>query len=59
MERKGSKSMVSGDGNPLQMDSMAIMQKLHKDETHVVTLLQKAHTYYAKGIILYYFIDYH
>lgn len=56
MERKGSKSIVSGDGNPLQMDSIAVMQKLHKDETHVVTLLQKSHNYYAKGYH-YYFLD--
>jgi len=54
MERKGSRSITSGDGNPVQMDSIALMQKLNKDETHVVTLLQKSHNYYAKGKLFYY-----
>lgn len=52
MERKGSRSITSKDGNPVQMDSIALMQKLSKDETHVITLLQKSHNYYAKGKIL-------
>ena len=51
MDRKGSRSLTSGDGNPLQMDSIAIMQKQSKDETNVIMLLQKAHNFYAKGIL--------
>ena len=53
MDRKGSRSLTSGDGNPLQMDSIAIMQKQSKDETNVIMLLQKAHNFYAKGILLF------